>query len=63
LDKPIYSGYCIFFGVIDDFHHIPDTLPPPNADTLDSMINHPSGIVQVSLGTLYHCVVLMAVGA
>jgi len=47
MDPPLYSGYSIFFGVIDDFHKRPQTLPPPDATRLADMLDHPAAIIQV----------------
>lgn len=46
---PIYSGYSIFFGVIDNFDppKKPLPLPPPEATRLEEMVDHPAAIVQV----------------
>lgn len=45
VDPPVYSGYSIFFGVIDNFNK-PLALPPPKPG-LEGIVGHPSAIVQV----------------
>lgn len=47
----VYSGYSIFFGVIDNFDppEAPLPLPPPTAMRLQEMVDHPAAIVQVGL--------------
>lgn len=50
LEPAVYSGYSIFFGVIDDFDKGPALPPPPEASTLADMVDHPSAIVQVGGG-------------
>lgn len=46
---PVYSGYSIFFGVIEGFDppKAPLPLPPPEATSLQAMMDHPAAIVQV----------------
>lgn len=46
---PVYSGYSIFFGVIEGFDppQAPLPLPPPEATSLRAMVDHPAAIVQV----------------
>lgn len=46
MDPPLYSGYSIFFGVIDDFHK-KTLVPPPTATSFADMVEHPAAIVQV----------------
>jgi salicylate hydroxylase len=60
MDPAIYSGYSIFFGVIDDFDqkiqaerdtdthtHTHPALPLPHARTLKEIVDHPAAIIQV----------------
>lgn len=46
---PVYSGYSIFFGVIDRFDPPRAPLPPlpPEATRLQDMVDHPAAIIQV----------------
>lgn len=48
---PVYSGYSIFFGVIEGFDppKAPLSVPPPEATSLQAMVDHPAAIVQVCL--------------
>eukprot|EP00624_Nannochloropsis_granulata_P006199 evm.model.NODE_45171_length_7443_cov_31.832325.1 len=47
MDPPLYSGYSIFFGVIDDFHKQPQALPPADTTCLADLLDHPAAIIQV----------------
>lgn len=46
---PVYSGYSIFFGVIEGFDppRAPLPLPPPEATKLQEVVDHPAAIIQV----------------
>ncbi len=47
VEPRLYSGYSIFFGVIDDFHKRPQALPPADATRLADLVDHPAAIIQV----------------